>query len=391
MDNKKIQLVQGEMARRGIDGWLLYDFHGKNDIAVRFLGLKGTITRRSFFLIPVNGNPVAIVHNIEKSPFQALPGDKIYYSSYKILEEKLAQILAGKKRLAMEYSPQGRLPYIGQVDSGTIELIRSLGVDVVTSADLVAKFDACLTAEQIETHRVAVRHLYEIKDAAFGFIRQKIASGETITEYDVVSLIKDSFCGRGLVTEDGPICAVNANAGNPHYEPTENGSEQIKPESLVLIDLWARLDQPRSVYGDISWVAYTGKTLPIKMAENFALICIARDAAVKYMKENWSKGDIYGYQVDDVCRNVISHVDLGNFFPHRTGHSIAESVHGPGPNIDNLETEDRRKLVPGHLFSLEPGLYFEDFGMRTEIDVLITDDGPEITTVPIQEEITLLI
>jgi Xaa-Pro dipeptidase len=390
LDNNKLRQIQGELARNGLDGWLIYDFHGHNDIAVRFLDLTGIITRRSFYLIPASGNPTAFVHSIEKKPFDHLPGQKIYYSSYRILEEELRRALEGKRRLAMEYSPGGRLPYIGKVDAGTLELVRSCGVEVVSSANLVAKFDACLTPDQVETHRAAVTHLYEIKDATFNLIKRRIETGQKITEYDVVQFILECFERAGMVTDLPPICAVGPNGGNPHYVPTPGEASEISREDLVLIDLWARLDQPHAIFGDITWMCYAGNTVPEKYAEHFALVCMARDAAVKFMKDKWSQQKIYGYQVDDVCRNVINHADLGNYFTHRTGHSIAEETHGPGPNIDNLETEDRRQLMPGHLFSIEPGLYFDDHGVRTEIDVLITEAGPEITHLPIQEEIVLL-
>jgi len=390
LDNNKLRQIQGELARNGLDGWLIYDFHATNDIAVRFLGLSGIITRRSFYLIPASGTPTAFVHTIEKRPFEDLPGHKIHYSSYRILEEELRRALHGKTRLAMEYSPGGRLPYIGKVDAGTLELIRSFGVEVVSSANLVAKFDACLSAVQIESHRKAVGNLHDIKDAAFNLIKRRIETGKKITEYDVVQFILDCFDKAGMVADAPPICAVGPNGGNPHYVPTPDGASEIAREDLVLIDLWAKLDQPRAIYGDITWMCYAGSSIPDKYAGNFALVCMARDAAVKFMIDNWSKQKIFGYQVDDVCRNVIALADMGNYFIHRTGHSIAEQPHGPGPNIDNLETEDRRQLMPGHLFSIEPGLYFDDHGVRSEIDVLITENGPNITHPSMQKEIIRL-
>jgi Xaa-Pro aminopeptidase len=390
LDEKKLKQIQGELARIGVDGWLLYDFHGTNDIAVRFLNLTGIITRRSGYFIPASGTPTAFVHAVEKKTFELLPGEKIYYSSYRIFEEELRKILAGKKRLAMEYSPQGRLPYIGKVDAGTLEMIRSFGVEIVSSANLVARFDACLTPEQITTHREASRKIHEIKDEAFALIRKRLEEGTPITEYDVIRFILDEFFKAGMVTDNPPMCAVGSNAGNPHYVPTETGSAEIKKDDLVLIDLWAKLKKPKSIYADTTWMCYTGSDLPSLYAERFSLLCMARNAGFNYIKSKWGKENIYGYQVDDVCRSVITHVDLGNYFTHRSGHSIAEESHGPGPNIDNLETEDRRQLMPGHLFSIEPGIYTKENGIRTEINVLIGEDGPEITTQPIQEEIVLL-
>ena len=390
MDQTVLQQIQGELARNGLDGWLIYDFHGRNDIAVRFLNLSGIITRRSFYLIPASGSPIAFVHAIEKRPFAALPGDKIYYSSYRVLEEELRRVLAGKKRLAMEYSPYGRLPYIGKIDAGTIELIRSFGVEVVSSANLVAKFDACLTESQIKTHMQAITHLFEIKDAVFSLIKKRVATGKKTTEYDVLKFMLDCYDKAGMTADEPPICAVGPNAGKPHYVPTPEAALEITRDALVLIDLWAKMDVPKSVYGDITWMCYTGKTVPEKYAYHFGLVCRGRDEAVKFLRDNWSTQKIYGYQVDDVCRNVINQANLGNYFTHRTGHSIAEDTHGPGPNIDNLETEDRRQLMPGHMFSIEPGLYFDDHGVRTEIDVLITPEGPQITHTPIQTEIVPL-
>jgi len=373
-----------------MDGWLFYDFHGTNDIAVSFLGLKGIITRRSFYFIPVSGTPTAFVHAVEKRPFAAVPGNKFYYSSYRLLEEELRKYITGLKRLAMEYSPMGRLPYISKVDAGTLELIKSFGVEIVSSADLVAKFSACLTPDQVTLHREAVTKVMAIKDNAFAFIRERLTAEKKVTEYDVVQFIMDSFHKNGMVTDHEPICGVGPNAGNPHYAPAEDSALEIKRDNLVLIDLWAKLNKPDAVVADITWMGYTGTEIPHDYAAPFQLLCMARDAAVSYLQKNWGKKPIYGYQVDDVCRNVISSDDLGSYFTHRTGHSITQETHGAGPNIDNLETEDRRKLMPGHLFSIEPGLYFDDFGLRTEINVLITENGPEVTTQPLQQEIIAL-
>lgn len=391
MNERKLKEIQGEMAKRGLDGWLLYDFHGTNDVAVNFLQLTGIVTRRSFYLIPSNGSPIAFVHNIEKLPFEHLPGEKVYYSSYRVLEEKLRSALSGRKRLAMEYSEMGRLPYIGKVDAGTIELIRSFGVEVVSSADLVARFSACLTPEQVVMHQEAAKLIGQIKDEAFALIKERLISGTKITEYDVACFIMDRFKAEKMVTDHPPICGIGKNAGNPHYVPTAEQSAEIKRDNLILIDLWAKLDQPGAVMADITWMAYSGSDVPQQQASEFSLLCLARDAACSYLAEKWKKGElIYGFQVDDVCRGVIEADDKGVYFTHRTGHSIFEGTHGPGPNIDNLETEDRRRLMPGHLFSIEPGLYMKTHGLRTEIDVLMTDNGPEVTTQPVQEEIIRL-
>lgn len=390
MDQTGIDTIQGELKRMGLDGWLFYDFHGHNDIAVRFLGLKGIITRRSFYYIPAAGTPTVFAHAIEHGPTGALPGRKFYFSSYRILEEELRRTLAGVKRVAMEYSPMGRLPYVGKVDAGTVELIRSFGIEVVTSADLVAKFDACLSAAQIAAHREAAGHLHRIKDEAFALIGRKLAAGERITEYEVARFMMDRFAAAGMVTVDSPICAVGPNGGNPHYEPTADVHREIHKDDLIVLDLWARLDKPEGIYADITWMAYAGNAVPDLYARQFAVICQARDAAVNIVGKHWGKTDVFGYDVDDACRKVVVDAGLGAHFTHRTGHSITDSVHGAGPNIDNLETEDRRRLLVGHLFSVEPGVYFETHGLRTEIDVLITEKGPEVTTQPVQQKITCL-
>lgn len=391
MDQNKIRKIQGELARQGIDGWLFYDFHGYNHIAVRFLALRGLITRRSFYFVPASGTPVAFINAVEKHIFKHLPGDKIYYSSYRILEEKLASTLRGVKRLAMEYSPGGRLPYIGRVDAGTLELIRSFGSEIVSSTDLVATFDARLNDAQAESHRRAAGEVNRIKDAAFELIKNRLSSGDTITEYDVVTFILEQFKTAGMVADHPPICAVGVNGGNPHYEPTPDQTAVIGKNQLVLIDLWAKFNNSDGVYGDITWMGYTGTDIPEEYLGHFTLLTMARDAAVKFLTETWGKRAIFGYEVDDVCRNVIAADNLDRFFSHRTGHSITDNVHGDGPNIDNLETEDRRRLLPGHLFSIEPGVYFDDFGLRTEIDVFITENGPEVTTQPIQTDIIKLV
>jgi len=293
----------------------------------------------------------------------------------------------------MEYSPQGRLPYIGLVDAGTLELVQECGVTVVSSADLVAHFQARLSPEQIATHRMAARNLIDIKDAAFAYIAEHVKAGDKLTEFDVCEFIRARFRELDMVTPDGPVCAVDAHAGDPHYEPEQETSSVITKGSLVLIDLWAKATVEGAVFGDITWVAYAGSRseFPKRYTEMFGVIVRGRDKAIEFLRENIGKRPVYGYEVDDACREVIARAGYGDFFTHRTGHSITTSIHGPGPNIDNLETEDRRKLQPGHLFSIEPGIYRDDCGFRTEIDCLITEEGPEVTALPLQTEITPLL
>ncbi len=388
----EIQRIQTYLAEHNLDGWLLADFHGRNTIAMELLELNGLITRRSFYFIPATGEPVAIVHAIEQDKFASVPGIIKTYSSYIVLEQELQTLLQHVSTLAMEYSPRGRLPYIGLVDAGTIELVKSFGIEIVSSADIVAFFQACLTVEQIATHRLAARNLIEIKDNTFDFIRSQVEHNTPVTEFDVVQFVLKQFDEYDMTTTYPPLCAVNANAGNPHYEPQQEASAVIQRGNLVLLDLWAKLKQPQAVYGDITWMCFTGtrEELPEKYQTLFTILVKARDAAISFIRTNIEKQPVYGAQVDDVCRKVIADAGYGQYFTHRTGHSITTSEHGPGPNIDNLETEDNRKLRKGHLFSIEPGIYMDDCGFRTEINMLISHNGAEVTTLPLQNEITTL-
>ena len=283
-----IPKIQQYLAEHGLDGWLMADFHGRNDIAMAMLALKGIITRRSFYYIPALGAPVALVHNIEKDKFENVPGEFITYSSYAVLEDKLSQLLAGNPKVAMEYSARGRLPYIGLVDAGTVEFVRSLGVEVVSSADLVAFFQARLSAEQIARHRQAAGHVMGIKNAAFAFVADRLKKSETITEYDICRFILRKFDESDMETHDSPICGVDANAGNPHYEPTADRSATIKKGQLLLVDLWAKVKHPDGVFADITWMAFTGgkEEIPDKYRTLFDTVMRARDAAVSFLEEN---------------------------------------------------------------------------------------------------------
>jgi len=384
-----IEEIQSYLNEHELDGWLMADFHARNNIAVEMLALKGIITRRSFYYIPASGLPTGIVHHIEKDKFGNLPGKLVTYTNYKALEKELASLILNGQKIAMEYSPKGRLPYIGLVDAGTIELIRDLGAKVISSANLVAYFQANLNVEQIALHRIAANNLIEIKTSAFEFIRQSLTDNKAVNEYDVVHFILDKFEEYDMETDSAPICAVDANAGNPHYEPSVDYSTPLGRNQLVLIDLWAKVKKPEAVYGDITWMAYTGhqNEIPSRYNDLFDVIARARDAAVDFIRGNAEKQPVYGCDVDDICRAVITETGYGDYFTHRTGHSITTSPHGTGPNIDNLETEDKRKLRRGHLFSIEPGIYLPDCGFRTEIDVLYGHNGCEVTTLPLQKTI----
>lgn len=384
-----IKAIQQYLQDSGLDGWLMADFHGRNDIAISFLGIDSMLTRRAFYFIPAAGKPTLLVNKVEKIYFEGLEGNLIAYSGYRQLEEELQRLLSGVTKVAMEYSPSGRLPYIGLVDAGTIELVRSIGTEVVTSADLVANFQARLDDNQIASHRTAVTNVLEIKERAFEFIKEGLEADRGVTEYDVVQFILEQFENFEMASDHAPICAVDGNAGNPHYEPTEKRTATIKKNQLILIDLWGALKKPRSVVADITWMAYSGTAdqIPNQYAKIFDVLHEARLAAVNYAQETFGKKPLYGADIDNACRKVVIDAGYGANFVHRTGHSITANTHGTGPNIDDLETEDRRELKQGHLFSVEPGIYMDDCGFRTEIDVLITEDGPEITTLPLQTEI----
>ncbi|RKX23183.1 MAG: aminopeptidase P family protein [Candidatus Zixiibacteriota bacterium] len=384
-----IDAIQNKLKEKKLDGWLMADFHARNEIAMKMLDLTGLVTRRSFYFIPSEGKPIGLVHAIERDKFENVQGDIITYSGYLKLEEHLKEILNDKFLIAMEYTEKGRLPYLGMVDAGTIELVRSTGSEIVSSADLVASFQARLTPEQIKLHHQAAKNILEIKDKAFGFIKERLSINEPVTEYEVSQFILKKIDEYNMVTEHSPICGVNSNAGNPHYEPTKSHTATIEKGQLVLIDLWGKIDDENGIFSDITWVCFTGtkEQIPDKCNKIFAIAAQARDKAVATVKEKFNSGLILGCDIDDACRKVIADSGYGEYFIHRTGHSITTDVHGVGPNVDNLETEDKRVLQEGHLFSIEPGIYLDDFGVRTEIDVLITPDGPEITTLPLQTEI----
>jgi len=384
-----IKRIQAYLIEHDLDGWLMADFHARNDIAVHMLELSGILTRRSFYFVPAEGEPSALVNVIEREKFRGVQGRIIEYTGYRKLESELKSLLAGAAKIAMEYSPQGRLPYIGLVDAGTVELVRGLGVEIVSSADLVAHFLARLSPEQVASHHLAARNLIEIKELAFEYIADNLRSREIITEYDVCSFVREQFTEYDMTSADGPICAVDAHAGDPHYEPSEDSSATIEKGRLILIDMWAKMNSERSVYSDITWMGFAGTKAEIPARHNqiFSVLVKARDEAVSFLQENLSRRPVRGCEVDDVCRGVVKAGGYGEYFTHRTGHSITTVGHGSGPNIDNLETEDKRQLREGHLFSIEPGIYMPDCGFRTEINVLVTDKGCEVTTLPLQTEI----
>ncbi len=383
--------VQTALAEEGLDGWLFYFFHDNDPIALRILGLSANhfVSRRWFYFVPVKGVPIKLVHRIELDSLDVVPGDKVVYLGWKELEAKLKEILSGKKRVAMQYSPNNAIPYVSRVDAGTVELVRSSGCDVVTSANLVSYFEARLSPSQLQTHIEAVETLRKIVFEAFAMIKLAVQSSKKITEYDVQQFIVDSYDRYGLTSNSPPIVAVNGHAGRPHYQPTETNHVDIRENDFVLLDIWAKKKSPEdAVYGDITWTGYVGTEVPQKFVDVFEIVRDARDAALNYVRSAAKEGrEIKGWQVDDAARQHIASKGYEKDFVHRTGHSICTEVHANGANIDNLETRDERKIIAKTAFSIEPGIYLEDFGVRSEIDVYVDDAQVIVAGQPIQTEI----
>jgi Xaa-Pro dipeptidase len=390
-----IAAIQKALAEEQIDGWLLYDFRGSNPIARSVIGFDDhqIATRRWFYLIPAGGEPVAIQHVIEPKALAKAPGKPALYRSWKELEGLLKTHLSGMKRVAMEYSPGAAIPYVARVDAGTIEMVEAAGgVEVVSSADLVQLFESRWTPEQKELHDQAARNTMLAKDAGFALIRESLASGRPVTESQVQAHIQAHFESHGLFTHHPCIVAVNDHASDPHFETAAGPNDrEIKKGDLVLIDLWAKVaNDPRAVYYDATWMGFCGPEVPARMVEVWEAVSGARDAAIAFVKESVAAGrSIHGYEVDDVSRDFIEQRGFGPYFLHRTGHSIGYEVHGNGVNIDNLETRDQRRIVPGVCFSIEPGVYLPEFGVRSEIDMYVGEGAAEVTG-GIQHELLLL-
>jgi Xaa-Pro aminopeptidase len=391
-----IQMIQEALREEHIDGWLFYNFRGSNVFATRILNLPTHImqTRRYFYYIPAQGTAQKLVHNIEQWNLDSLPGEKTLYVSWQSLREGVKKIVGGAKKVAMEYSPMSNIPYVSNVDGGTIELVRSQGLEVVSSANLVSRFEATWNDEQAEDNMVTAKHLRQIVDLTFGFIKQHILSNTPLHEYDVQQFMLSEFKKRSITTESDPNCSVNANSANPHYEPTKEIHSPLKKGDFVLLDLWAKTDKPHSVYGDITWTGFIGETVPEEYTKIFEIVKGGRDAALRYVQEAFKAGkEICGYQIDDAARNFFKDKGYDQYFVHRTGHSIGEEIHGNGANIDNLETRDERRIIPRTSFSIEPGIYLPGkFGVRSEIDVYISKNKEVIVPgQPLQDKVIAIL
>jgi Xaa-Pro dipeptidase len=387
-----IPAVQRALHEDGLDGWLLYDFHGSNPIAARLAGVASgkMTTRRWYYLVPATGTPRGLVHAIERHNLEGLPGETQPYSGREQLASGLRDLLKGIRRVAMEYSPGNAIPYVSRVDAGTVEAVRELGIEVVSSGDLVQRFEAIWTDEQLATHQAASERLYRIKDRAFELVKQRVGAGGPLTEFEVQQDMVRWFGEEGLVTDAPPIVAAQENAANPHYGPARDSSRAIARNEMVLLDLWGKLPAPGAVFADITWVGYTGKSVPETYATAFAAARDGRNAAIELVQASVKeRRDLRGYQVDRACRDVIDRAGFGAQFIHRTGHSLGQDVHGNGVHMDDYETHDDRRLIPGTGFTIEPGVYTGTFGVRTEINMFVGEQEARVTG-PLQQEIVTL-
>jgi Xaa-Pro aminopeptidase len=386
--------VQSAVRDMGLDGWLLYDFRGLNVLARRVLAIPtdGHLTRRWFYLIPATGEPLKLVHRIEAGALDHLPGGREVYLRWQEFEAKATGLVAGLRRVAMEYVPRNANPYPSRVDAGTVELIRSAGVEVVSSGDLVQLFEACWDDEQWAMHQEAARHTRTAYDVAFRFIAERVRAGGSVRETEVQERILDHFRRHALVTDHPPIVGVGPHSGNPHYAPVRGADGVIGPGDFVLIDLWAKLDKPRAVYSDLTRTGFVGEQVPEQYESIFRIVAAARDAAIERVRTAFARGEaLQGWQVDQAARDVIEAAGYGPAFCHRTGHSIGQETHGNGANMDNLETHEERRVLPRTCFSVEPGIYLPEFGVRSEVNVYIdaeqqvhvTGGEPQRQVVPI--------
>src|SRR6202789_3739653 len=386
-----LKAIQSALREHGLDGWLFYDHHHRDPIAYRILGLdeNSFVSRRWFYFVPAEGEPQKLVHRIEAGKLDALPGTRAESSSWQELEQKLEALLDDATRIAMQYSPRNAIMYVAMVDAGTVELIRSMGKEVVSSADLVSVFEAVLTEHQITSHFEAQRRLDSVLAAGWKYIGESVRSGAPITEFDVVEFLNAGIEKAGLWTDHGPNCSAGPNSADSHYEATRESSRTIGNGDFVLIDIWAKLadtanaklPNPIAVWYDITWTGVVGREPTDREQLIFNTVRDARDAAIEAVQRAYAEGHtIAGWEADDAARNVIRDAGFGQFFTHRTGHNIAIMIHGNGANLDNLETHDERLLLPNTCFSVEPGIYFPgEFGVRSEIDMIARAGKAEVT------------
>jgi Xaa-Pro dipeptidase len=388
-----LEAIQSAIREAGFDGWLFYDHHHRDPIAAHILGLdeKAHITRRWYYFIPAEGDPRKLVHRIEQGRLDSLPGAKGLYSSWQELAAGLEAMLYDARRIAMQYSPNNAIMYVSMVDAGTVEFLRSLGKQIVSSADLVSHFEAVLNEGQIASHGIAQQAIDAILAEAWlemgRRLRPSDGSAGALTEFEMVQWLSEAMRREGLVWENGPNVSANRNSSDSHYEPTAEKSSPIAEGDFILIDIWGRVDKPDSVYYDITWTGVVGREPSEREQLVFETVRNARDAAIATVEQAFAAGQpICGWEADDAARAVIREAGFGEFFTHRTGHNIAHEIHGPGAHLDNLETHDERRILPHTCFSVEPGIYLPDFGVRSEIDML-TDHNKAWVTGKIQREL----
>jgi Xaa-Pro dipeptidase len=380
--------MQAALREAGLDGWLFYDHHHRDPIAGRILGLdeKAHVTRRWYYFVPAAGEPRRLVHRIEQGRLDALPGSKGVYSSWQELHAGLEAMLHGARRVAMQYSPNNDIMYVSMVDAGTVEFVRSLGKKIVSSADLVSQFEAVLNEEQRESHQVAQRAIDAILAEGWKEIGRRVQLGGT-TEYEIVQWLSEAMRREGLVWENGPNVSANANSSDSHYEPTAERSSPIHNGDFVLIDIWGRVDKPATIFYDITWTGVVGREPSPREQQIFETVRAARDAAIAAIESAFAANrEIRGFEADDAARAVIRNAGFGDFFTHRTGHNIAQELHGSGAHLDNLETHDQRRILPHTCFSVEPGIYLPEFGVRSEVNMM-TAPGKAWVTGKIQREL----
>jgi Xaa-Pro aminopeptidase len=376
------------MRRERIDGWLIYDFRGTNTVFGQLITGKRFTTRRLFLFVPSAGEPTLFVHGIDASQFHDVKLRKEVYLTWRDLSAWLGRTLSGAGRVAMEYAPGNTLPVVSIVDAGTVELVRSVGVDVVSSANLIQISIATWSQAAQKNHAIACDQVNRIKDAAFALITERLSGGGKVGEWDVAEFVRSRFADEKLEYPDGPIVAVNSHAGDPHYEPTSENTP-INRGDWVLIDLWARVPGDENIFSDITWVGFVGNRVPEKHQKVFDTVRKARDASVELAQKAWGENSpVQGWQLDDAARDVIVRAGFGDFVRHRTGHSLSPGpkVHGMGMNLDNLETHDTREMLPGIGFTVEPGIYLPDFGVRLEIDLFVDPQKGPVVTTEIQKE-----
>jgi Xaa-Pro dipeptidase len=402
--SKRVAEIQAALRESNLDGWLFYDFRRSDPLAYRILKIPsaGVTTRRWFYYVPVVGEPVKVVHSIERSRLDSLPGRRVVYRSWQELHAAVRDALASGglkskrvviRNIAMQYSPVGDIPYVARVDAGTVELVRSMpGVSVVTSADLVQQFEATLTPEQLATHREAADKIHRVIMDAFGEIARRVRANEPTSEYDIQQFINRRLDEEGL-TSGGPNVSAGANTANPHYQPARESSAPIRRGDFVLFDVSEKLKRPGSIVADQTWTGYVGESVPEEYVKIFNVVREARDSATEFVRAAFRDGRVIrAAEVDDVSRGVIKRAGYGEQFTHRTGHSIGEEGHGNGANIDDFETRDSRKVIPRTCFSVEPGIYLEGrFGVRSEINVYVADRDIEVTGRPVQTEIVAIL